>query len=380
MPAHTTKTWDIFCRVIDNFGDIGVCWRLARQLVAEHQQQVRLWVDDLASLQRIWPAAQISAQQQLAGVEVCLWPTAFDASIQPADIVIEAFACAIPASYLTAMAALKTQGRAPVWINLEYLSAEPWVEECHGMASTHPTTGLRKTFFFPGFSTRTGGLLRERSLIPEHNDFVATDWLQKIGVAKQPNSLLISLFAYENAAVEELIQAWISSPIAIHCLITTGRILSSVNQAVGRELAIGEIYKEGNLQLQTIPFMTQTDYDKLLWACDINFVRGEDSFVRAQWAAKPMIWHIYVQDEDAHLIKLDAFIKTYTHNQNLLLAGAIRQFWQDWNERGHTDNSWNHLIGLLPEWQKHCQDWSQALVQQPDLTSQLVDYCLARQA
>ena len=27
-------TWDIFCSVVDNFGDIGVTWRLARQLVA----------------------------------------------------------------------------------------------------------------------------------------------------------------------------------------------------------------------------------------------------------------------------------------------------------------------------------------------------------
>jgi hypothetical protein len=28
MPAMQLH-WDIFCRVIDNFGDIGVCWRLA---------------------------------------------------------------------------------------------------------------------------------------------------------------------------------------------------------------------------------------------------------------------------------------------------------------------------------------------------------------
>ena len=41
--------WDIFCTVIDNYGDIGICWRLARQLRVDDGQRVRLWVDDLTS-------------------------------------------------------------------------------------------------------------------------------------------------------------------------------------------------------------------------------------------------------------------------------------------------------------------------------------------
>ncbi|MBY0444112.1 MAG: elongation factor P maturation arginine rhamnosyltransferase EarP, partial [Burkholderiales bacterium] len=42
---NNTVRWDIFCRVIDNYGDIGVCWRLARQLSFEHGFAVRLMVD-----------------------------------------------------------------------------------------------------------------------------------------------------------------------------------------------------------------------------------------------------------------------------------------------------------------------------------------------
>lgn len=373
------KTWDIFCRVIDNFGDIGVCWRLARQLAAEHQQPVRLWVDDLTSLKRIWPDTQMVEQQQLAGVEVRSWHVELDVSTQPANIVIEAFACDIPDSYLKTMAQLKASGQAPVWINLEYLSAEPWVAECHGMASVHPTTGLRKTFFFPGFSALTGGLLREQNLLAQRAGFNKQDWLAQLDIHPSAESLLISLFGYENPAVGELLATWEQSAQPIHCLVPEGKILASINATLGKTLGYGDSYRSGNLTLEVIPFITQTEYDKLLWACDINFVRGEDSFVRAQWAAKPMVWHIYTQDENAHLIKLDAFLKAYTQGQNQALADAIRQFWQDWNENGDSYNSWNQLLGRLAEWQKHCNDWSQTLAQQPDLAGQLVDYCLRQQ-
>lgn len=376
MPTNTIKRWDIFCRVIDNFGDIGVCWRLARQLAAEHQQQVRLWVDDIASLKRIWPETNMQEHQQLEGVEVRIWHAAFDASTQPADVVIEAFACDIPDTYLQSMAKLKASGQAPVWINLEYLSAEPWVAECHGMASVHPATGLRKTFFFPGFSPPTGGLLREQNLLSQRDAFFRSQWLNQMNIDPAPNSLLISLFAYENSAIGGLLAAWKQSSQPIHCLVPEGKILSSINQHLGKTLVCGDIYQSGSLTVQVIPFLTQTEYDKLLWACDINFVRGEDSFIRAQWAGKPVVWHIYVQDDDAHLVKLQAFLAVYVPKDQALRS-AITQFWLDWNEAGHTDSSWITLINLLPAWQEHCKTWTQALSETPDLAQQLCNHCLA---
>lgn len=376
MPTNTIKSWDIFCRVIDNFGDIGVCWRLARQLAAEHQQQVRLWVDDIASLQRIWPQTNMQEHQQLEGVEVRIWHAAFDASTQPADVVIEAFACDIPDTYLQTMAQFKASGEAPIWINLEYLSAEPWVTECHGMASVHPATGLRKTFFFPGFTAPTGGLLREQNLLAQRDAFVRSEWLSRMNINPAANSLLISLFAYENPAIGELVAAWKQSAQPIHCLVPEGKILGSINQCIGKTLVCGDTYQSGNLTVQVIPFLTQTDYDKLLWACDINFVRGEDSFIRAQWAGKPVVWHIYVQDDDAHLVKLQAFLAVYAPKDQALRS-AITQFWVDWNEAGHTDSSWIELIKLLTEWQEHCATWSKTLSQTPDLARQLRDHCVA---
>ena len=372
MPATETKSWDIFCRVIDNYGDIGVCWRLARQLANEHQQQVRLWVDDLNSLVRIWPEAQNIEQQFCAGVEICHWVEPFPVNIDVAQIVIEGFACDIPDTYLQRMAAQKHTGRPPVWINLEYLSAEEWVEDCHGMTSVHPTTGLRKTFFFPGFTPKTGGLLRERDLLASRDNPDKRLFLEQIGVQQKEAPLLVSLFAYENQAIASLLTAWINSPTPIHCLVPNGKILTSINQALNIELQIGKQWQQGNLSLDVIPFLTQVDYDLLLWACDINFVRGEDSFIRAQWAGKPFIWHIYPQDEQAHIIKLDAFLARFLTGKNTDFANRLRSLWRNWNEFADTGESWGKILEQLPQWQFASHDWCQDLVHQPDLARQLM--------
>lgn len=377
MPASQRKTWDIFCRVIDNFGDIGVCWRLARQLVDDHNQSVRLWVDDLNSLIRIWPEAKQADHQWVAGVEVRYWRADIEADVQVADVVIEAFACEIPAIYLNRMAMRKDQGQVPVWINLDYLSAEKWVEGCHCMPSTHPTTGLRKTFFFPGFTPKTGGLLRESSLADTAATFDAVPWLAEMGIEPAPGALLISLFAYENSAAASLLHAWEESTKPIHCLVPQGKILASINHALGLDLDVGSIYRQGILRLQVIPFLTQTVYDNLLWACDINFVRGEDSFVRAQWAGKPMFWHIYPQDDEAHLAKLEAFLALYLRDQPATFAAEVRQSWLNWNSGEDMSDGWQRLIDQHDKWRQHSREWRDFLLKQPDLATQLTAYCAA---
>lgn len=150
-------TWDIFCSVVDNYGDIGVTWRLARQLVAEHGLAVRLWVDDLTAFVRLCPQADSQLLRQVQqGVEVCAWSADWQA-VEPSDVVIEAFACELPAAYIAAMA---RRERKVLWLNLDYLSAEDWVEGCHGLPSMQ-SNGLSKFFFFPGFTPGSGGLLRE---------------------------------------------------------------------------------------------------------------------------------------------------------------------------------------------------------------------------
>lgn len=367
------QTWDIFCRVIDNYGDIGVCWRLARQLATEYPAQVRLWVDELPALCQIWPEAKNIQQQQVAGVEVRHWPTGFPTDVEPAQVVIEAFACELPASYLAAMAQHKMAGNPPRWFNLEYMSAEDWVEDCHGMQSVEPASGLRKTFIFPGFTAKTGGLLRETELLASADNFRSErlSWLQNLGVTPKPDALLVSLFAYENPGIAQLIDYWRDSPQPIHALVPQGRLITSVTQALGQPLALGEPAQLGQLTLQAIPFVTQLEYDQLLWSCDLNFVRGEDSLVRSQWAGKPSVWHIYIQEEEAHLIKLGAYLDKLLERVDPGLAQPLRDFYLAWNQGGDLAGLWQQLYRRWLDWQQLSQSWRQQLVTQVDLTGQL---------
>lgn len=376
MSAAPLKTWDIFCRVIDNYGDIGVCWRLARQLAHEYPFQVRLWVDEIASLTQIWPCVTDSSQQRVEHVDIRIWRDNFE-EVEPADVVIEAFACDLPSSYTAAM---KRQPTPPHWFNLEYLSAEDWVEGCHGLLSMHPQLGLKKAFFFPGFTAKTGGLLKEKSLLDERDLFLAdptnrTHFLQSLGVTHSDKELIVSLFGYENTAVASLLEAWIQSPTPVLCLLPASKILPSINAHIGQALEIGDEFAQGSLRIRIIPFLTQAHYDRLLWACDINFIRGEDSFVRAQWAGKPFVWHIYPQDEDIHMLKLDAFLTLYLAGVNPPLQPSITQLWHHWNRGTDCSQSWNSCLADQPNWRKHSQNWCQTLNSLGDLASNMVQFC-----
>ena len=160
--SRSAPTWDIFCRVVDHFGDAGVCWRLARQLADEHGARVRLWIDDVESLRRLNPAVEQADRQLADGVQVWTWREPLSGAT-PADIVVEAFGCGLPEEYVSAMAAAAPR---PLWIVLEYLSAEPWVTKHHALPSPHPRLPLERYFFFPGFVAGTGGEPRQANARP----------------------------------------------------------------------------------------------------------------------------------------------------------------------------------------------------------------------
>ena len=371
-------SWDIFCSVVDNFGDIGVTWRLARQLVAEHQCEVRLWVDDLRAFERLCPEVDISAVRQWqAGVEVRHWPTEWAA--QPAaDVVIAAFACQLPAAYMEAMA---ERERPPLWLNLDYLSAEDWVVGCHGLPSVK-FKGVQKYFFFPGFRPGTGGLLREAGLLERRRAFqqdtlAQRNFLQGLGVSAASDARLISLFAYENAGLGNWLDALAADTRPTHLLVPEGRILGDVKRWLAcDELHVGTQQVRGAVTVQVLPFVRQEQYDQLLWCCDFNAVRGEDSFVRAQWAGLPMLWHIYRQDEDIHLDKLEAFLDLYTQGLSPQARDAINGLWQAWNAGGDMGQSWKTLLDVWPEVSLHAEQWCLEQALQADLAAALVQFYL----
>lgn len=352
------KNWDIFCRVVDNFGDIGVCWRLAKQLHNEYALDVRLWVDDFSVASKIVTGLNSTVTRQyIHGVDVCLWTS--DASfvnVTPADVVIEAFACELPSPYIQNMIA-----RKPIWMNLEYLSAENWVDDFHAQSAIYPTNGLKKTFFFPGFSEKTGGLIREQQLINKREAAKAQ--------IKRLSKLQVSLFCYPHAPINSLLQAMSESDQSVECFVPTGSYLDKIGEFFGYpEIKVGDTLHQQQLSLTVLPFLTQDEYDQLLWCCDLNFVRGEDSWVRALWSTQPFIWQTYPQDQKLHLTKLAAFLDQYEIKQDHIL----HTFQHAWLDGEITTKLWNHLIIALPTLKQHAELQTRKFEQQRDLAAKLV--------
>ncbi len=377
----TGRNWDIFCTVVDNYGDIGVAWRLARQLVAEHGLSVRLWMDDLASFQYLCPAINPNLpEQSVDGVSVRRWDKPFP-DTAPAAVVIEAFGCKLPQSYLTAMAAMQPK---PVWVNLEYLSAEDWVEGCHGLPSPHPRLPLTQHFYFPGFSAHTGGLLHEAGLTERRTSFqrnpaAQADLWASLGVKPAPDALRVSLFGYENPAVAELLEAWTEGELPVLCLLPESKLLPQVAAFFGATgLIPGEQCRRGNMVLHVLPFLPQPRYDELLWTCDLNFVRGEDSLVRALWAARPLVWHIYPQQDDAHRAKLDAFLARYCAGLSPQAATALQDFWHAWNAGKGAGQSWMNYRRHQAAFDTHARNWVDGLLKNEDLAAHLVQFCQSK--
>lgn len=373
------KSLTLFCKVVDNYGDIGICWRLARQLEREHHIDVHLWVDDLRSFQRICPDVKLNIEtQNVAGVIVHHWRDQ-NGTFTPedvSDIVIEFFGCDIPPAYIQAMA--QRQPRA-VWLNLEGLSAEAWVEGCHTLSSPHGSLPVTKYFFFPGFNSKTGGLLIESELEQQRQQFVSdpatiAEFLSGLGLSRNEiDALKISLFCYPHAPATALFEAWKKNATPITCLVPEGVAMEAVQAFTGQPAKAGSVTTIGALTIRVLPFVPQPDYDKLLWACDLNFVRGEDSFVRAQWAAKPFVWHIYPQDENLHHVKLNAFLKCYTPNTEHLAAmmlawNAVTSLPIQW------DSIWQAFAADMPQIADLALQWQQQLIANGDMTSNLLKF------
>ena len=351
--------WDLFCRVVDNHGDIGVCWRLAADLAARGVA-VRLWIDDASALQWMAP----NRVETVPGVSVHAWPESASVleGMSPAAVVIEAFGCELPAHFVARMASM---AQPPVWINLEYLTAQSYAERSHLLASPQfngPGAGLKKWFYYPGFNARTGGLIREADLAQRQRAFDANAWCHAHGIKTRDGEERVSLFCYEQTALPALLDQLAQRPTPL--LVTPGHAARQVMQALGGKL------QRGALRVHQLAALPQPDYDHLLWACDLNFVRGEDSFVRAQWAGVPFVWQIYAQDDGAQADKLDAFLTRFLDRAPPDLAASVRSLWQAWNCPGAE-------LPVGPDaapWRELCEGWRSSLLAQADLATQLLDF------
>jgi uncharacterized repeat protein (TIGR03837 family) len=359
MPVQGSRTWDVFCQRVDNFGDVGVSWRLAADL-ASRGETVRLWMDDPSPLRFMAPGGA-------AGVEIRSWPSTDAAlgGVVPGEVVIETFGCQLPDGFVDLMLARE---HPPVWINLEYLGLEDFARRSHGLPSPQHN-GLPKWFFYPGLVAGTGGLLREPHLLTERASFDRDRWLQGLGSQRRPGERVVVLFCYENPALPSLLQALTHQPTLL--LVTPGAAHQQVQQwRVDRHDELGE------LRIASLPWLTQREFDRALWSADLNCVRGEDSVVRALWAGAAVLWQLYPQTPEVRHIKLQAWWDHFFSNSSDACQSnqALRP-WLDLHRR------YNDLEAAVPgselvlpdlaPWATQVASLRERLLQQADLCSQL---------
>ncbi len=366
--ARRFPTCDLFCRVIDNFGDAGVCWRLARRLLALGVGSVRLVTDHPDVLALIAPEAG-------SIVRVAEW-NAFEREaaapgFDPAELVIESFGCRLPEAYDEALAkkraAAKAAGRTPpFYLNLDYLSAEDWVEESHDVVGLHPRLDLPKLWFFPGFTARTGGVVIEDGLMEAQAHFLSSErdaFLSSLGADPARRTLFV--FCYPVNRVETIAEGLRLAPAPWSVLIAPG--------AAGDRLEglLSQADRSRILPVRT-PFLPQTEFDRLLWASDAAVIRGEDSFVRAQLAATPLLWSTYPTEDGAHRVKLDAWLGRFAPSLPEGLREDYVRASDDWLEGALDAKAFANLLVRALELARGFRAWREGLLANGDLGANIL--------
>jgi uncharacterized repeat protein (TIGR03837 family) len=311
---------DIFCRVVDNFGDAGVVYRFANECKrARPHCRVRVFIDDVTTLHCMVPGIDPSkTAQELDSVAYYSWNAMTEGLVGEgtAEVLVEAFACYLPEPVLEAACR-----RPTVIINLEHLSAEPWVEGYHLKESLTGREMLKKYFYMPGFTKETGGVIIGATGNPpsdagdrERNAFFG-ELLGSRGVSAGDvrGALFGTVFTYLRG-FDTLLTDLRATGGDIVVLVLGEKSAEGMASALTRSATtrIGSsAYATGAVRVIIMPFLPQQQYDRLLGMADFNFVRGEDSLVRAVLSAKPFVWNAYVQENAYQRIKVKAFLDVF---------------------------------------------------------------------
>ena len=390
MNTKTHTVW-LFCRVIDNFGDIGVSWRLVRQLQQEQGLQVVLWVDDVQALQALLPEADVSTRHACyEGITVLQWQEAHVTDLMQetpaADVVIETFACDVPQAVRLWMV-----GKPILWLNLEYLTAETWVDDVHLLPSLQGN-GVKKYFFCPGFSDKTGGVSYEQDLLAQERPVNSEKQLQlrqQFGLPTFVDSVHVYVFGYADAMWPKWLRMWRDGTQKTVVWLAQGGLLADLQNHFPELKALQQVGDKVSLQQVTVclvPFVAQSKFDQVLQAADVSVVRGEDSVLRALWQGRVFWWQIYRQEDNAHHVKLQAFWqRCRTHGQGLQ-AACDETVWQahqalsdELNGVRELDDveraqAWTTVLQQQAQLMAVLQMWRAQLWQQQSLATQLANF------
>lgn len=376
---HSAPHIWLFVRVIDNYGDMGVAWRLACNLRRQSAAHISLWSDDTALLHLLAPG-----YPDAEGITVYPWQDEAAterqlAALPPPALVVETFGCELPEAVRA-----RIRRDRPLWLNWEYLSAEDWAADLHALPSLQ-ADGSAKYFWFMGFDEHSGGLLREPAYLSGQTTFACDPvarqrFRRQYGLPETAHGADWLLFGYAGAVWAKWLHMWRAAGVPMTLWLAGGQIIDSLRHSglIGADelAAPGSRTDWHNLRLCRLPFVPQTQFDRLLWLADGAIVRGEDSFVRAQWAGLPFFWHIYPQEAQAHLAKLHAFWQRAAADWPPSIQQAHHALSQELNGAAALEAparlaAWQTLQTHFAGWRRHSDAWSQRLHAQSDTVERL---------
>lgn len=336
---------DIFCQVIDNYGDVGVAYRLAREFKRVYpNKKLRFVINQIEELNLI---------RKSENIEVILYKDISKIE-NSADLIIESFGCEIPKEYMD-----KALKKSKLIINLEYFSAEKWVDDFH-LQESFLEGNLKKYFFIPGLSEKSGGILLDNEFLQRKKKVEANKeyYLEKFGI-KEKYDLIGSVFSYEknfDSLIEELKK------------LDKKIILLILSEKTQKNFI--KYFDNGNnydkIKFVKLPFFTYDKYEELLALCDFNLVRGEDSFVRALLLGKPFLWHIYPQDENTHIKKLESFLEKYCSNNK-----ELKQTFINYNIN---KDDFSYFFKNFKEIEKYNKNYANYLIKNCNLMEKLINF------
>lgn len=362
-------TIDILCKVVDNFGDIGVVYRLARALSElPERPRLRLVVDDLRAFSLLDPAIHAAAGKQLAhGWEIFPWDGGAGESraafqVRPSRALLECFACGRP-DWLEDILFNPSSDEGCLIVDIEYLTAEAYAEDFHRMPSLTRSPLVRKAMFLPGFSAGTGGLTLDKAFALSLERASSEE-----GRADLRSELLAkAVGAGAGAAAEEAFWVCVFGYERDYGRIVADLASYRAGGAAGRARPLLALAAAGKSQdcflraweaagkpfpVLALPFLAQEDWDAVLAACDFAIVRGEDSWSRAALAGSPFLWQAYPQEGRHQLVKVAAFLdRLRPHFAGVAEAAAfsaLEALYLAFNDRERDGSAERGGEGLLP--------------------------------
>lgn len=377
---------DIFCEIIDNFGDIGVVYRISKELKKIFQNvRIRIVLNRLEEFKAINKKVKDTDYQEIDGL-ICVTEKYVKENMESfgvSDVFIEAFGCNVPEEYVKA-----AKENSKLWINLEYLSGEKWIEDFHLCESLIDSKTLKKIFFMPGFSEKSGGVIIDSGFLErmkfgkENRDEVFKKYFKDFDLK---DKFIGTIFSYEKN-FENLLETLKNYEKETILLLMGEKTQKSFSEILKKNLTedYGNIVKYGKITMIYSDFFSQEEYEEIISASDFNFTRGEDSFVRGIILGKPFMWHIYLQEEKAHMDKIKAFterikesVEVSEEEKNIIESYC--NLLEDYNDRDKNSlekgkEDFRIFFEKFEEIDRICEKYSKFLLEKCNLVKKLYKY------